>query len=524
MKTDNSDFTIITQNIRSVYANIDDLKLNIATLKCHIDLITLCESRINVNKTIPRIDNYKYYHTTSHINTADGVVMYVRDSLKVVVNEIHLTHASCLQITVSSNIIILGIYRSPSNLNADEFIDSLNQYLSTISLNNNIIITGDININLIITPKETGQERSNRLNYLNMLAMHGLQPGHSLPTRGSNCLDHFILKTNPTYKTTIAIIEKTITDHHMIFLKLSNQCIDKNELKIKTTLNLEKALHDIKETNLQELLSINDPNTLKNCLIHKLQSLLTSNTSSKKMPQNCRLLKPWMTIGLLRCIRNRNDMQKKLKLDPLNETLKTTYKRYRNFCNLILKKQKRIFDREQLQKAHKNPKKTWQVINYLTQRKQKNSLSTGLTESESTPQEAVDKVNHYFCSIGKSLADDINPSISQNLLQNTNDPETTLVSSFALFNTDSEEVRSMLMSLKSDSAPGWDKIPIRFLKAAHEQIVPIITHLFNLCFEQGIFPLAFKEAIVTELSLRLNKGVMPLSRLSYRGERYPIMN
>jgi hypothetical protein len=510
LEVKNTDFTIIAQNIRSVYANIDDLKLNIATLKSDIDLIVLSECRINPNKTIPQIGNYKHYHTTNHLNKADGVVVYVKNTYKVKVNEIHLTHASCLQISVSPDITILGIYRSPSNTKADDFIDSLNRYLNFISLNNNIIITGDININLIHNQNELSHERSNRLGYLNMLAMHALQPGHLLPTRGKSCLDHFILKINPTNKTTIAVLNTTITDHQMIFLKLSNQVINKNSIKTKSTLNLEKAVHDIKEIKLSELLDINDPNTLTNCLVQKLQLVISLNTITQNITQKCRIIKPWMTVGLLRCIWNRNNMQKKLKVDPDNGTLRITYKRYRNYCNLILKKRKRQFDREQLEKAHKNPRKTWQVINYITQRKERNSQSTGLLETESTPHEAVDKVNSYFSSVGKLLADDIKSLAPQVTGLNTysNNVVNPLVSSFAFFYTDPDEVRSVLMALKSDSAPGWDKIPTCLLKAAHKEIVPIIAHLANLCFEQGTFPLAFKEAIVTPVHKSGDETIM----------------
>lgn len=242
------DFTIISQNIRSIYSNIDDLLLNLANLKIKTDMIILTECRLNKNKNIPHIKNFQSYYTTNHLNKADGVTTYIKNSHKTIVEEIRLTHASCLQIKICPDLLILAIYRSPSTLNADEFINSLSDHLTTISSTKNIIITGDININLIYNNNEQSYDRSNRNNYLNMLAMHGLLPGHSLRTRGNSCLDHFIIKLDTLSKTaTIAIIHTTITDHFTIFLKISKQKCLLNKLKINTTINLESALEYLKK-------------------------------------------------------------------------------------------------------------------------------------------------------------------------------------------------------------------------------------------------------------------------------------
>ncbi|KAL0819437.1 hypothetical protein ABMA28_007542 [Loxostege sticticalis] len=53
------------------------------------------------------------------------------------------------------------------------------------------------------------------------------------------------------------------------------------------------------------------------------------------------------------------------------------------------------------------------------------------------------------------------------------------------------------MNLKTDSAVGYDSIPNTFLKVAKDIIIPPLTILLKLCIEQGIFPKAFKKAIIT---------------------------
>lgn len=71
------------------------------------------------------------------------------------------------------------------------------------------------------------------------------------------------------------------------------------------------------------------------------------------------------------------------------------------------------------------------------------------------------------------------------------------MNSFVLFETDPSEVLSVLSNLKSSSAPGWDNIPTQFLKVASNIVVPIISHLANLCFDQGVFPNVLKQAVIT---------------------------
>lgn len=141
-----TDLTVISQNIRSIYSNINDFQITVTQLEFEPDFMILTECRLNAVKPIPRIPNYTSLSTTNRLNQNDGVVVYFKNNLNASVDEITLEQASCIQIRYS-DIVILGIYRSPSNTNAVKFINSLNTYLEAIKLTNTIIITGDININ-----------------------------------------------------------------------------------------------------------------------------------------------------------------------------------------------------------------------------------------------------------------------------------------------------------------------------------------------------------------------------------------
>lgn len=491
------DLTIVSQNIRSVYCNIDDLNIMLCLLKFSPDVIILSECRIDPCKQIPSLSNYKSYSSTNHINQNDGVVVYVKADIFVKsIKEIMLQQASCLQIDIN-NTAILGIYRSPSNLKADNFIDSLGSHLDSLKSYHNIVITGDININIIADECKDSREHNNRCTYLDTLAARGLLPGHTLPTRKLNCLDHIILKLDQNkLSANIAVLNTSITDHAMIFLSLCfKETVNKKKYKLKTTVDYDKALVNLSEKNLNQILLHDDPNTVTELLVSKIAESLQENTTLARVPKSKRIIKPWITTGMLRCIQNRNKLQKMVQGDPFNEILKLTYKRYRNYCCKLRKTLKRNYEKELLLKSTANPKVLWKNINSIVSRASK-SENTKLLNVMTSPIDSVNHANEYFACVGKKLAEDISQNFDKDLPRYNNEMSMQL-NSFVLLDTDPTEVNDVIISLKSSSASGWDNIPSSFIKLAKNELIPIICHLTNLCFKKGIFPLLLKKSIIT---------------------------
>lgn len=488
-----TDLTVISQNIRSIYCNFDDFIATLAYLGFDADVLVLTECRLSSEKPLPLIPNYISLASTYNINQNDGVVIYVKSKFKPKITEVKLDDASCIQIEVLNN-LVLGIYRSPSNSNASNFINSLNKYLENIKTYSNIIITGDLNINLI--PK-LGYDCNNRNYYLNTLAMYGILPGHVSPTRGSSCLDHFMLKFNKMkHQAHIAILNTSVTDHNTILLKLSKTKHNKTCPKIYEIIDYDLAYTNLLQKNLSTLLLSNNPDYIVEQLIENIKKSLEASKTLKHVSKQKRCIKPWMTPGLLRCIRNRNRMQLKLRLDSNNEILKHTFKRYRNFCNRLIKNLKHKYERKLISQS-KTQKAIWNTIKTITHFKTTKSFNSELTKIKPTISESINYVNNYFATIGKKLADRLISTTT--LCQRKYSAATGNYhsSSFVLLETDNLEVQNVIMSLKSESAPGWDNIPTKFIKLAKNILTPIVCHLVNLCFKQGVFPVLLKRSLVT---------------------------
>lgn len=490
--------TVVSQNIASIYKNLDDLLVTLSELDCVLDIIVITECRLDPNKNIPLIQNYTNYQTTKLLNQNDGVVVYINNMHRARVTELNLLDATGLQVEIA-NTVLLGIYRSPSILDADRFVSSLNSQLETITHYKSIVVTGDININLLPTDTEKSQHRRNRLSYLNVLALHGLLPGHCLPTRLNSCLDHFMLKLDLNLnKPFVAVLNTTITDHNLILLYLSYTPTHKPVTRSKLIIDFDGACKTLLSIDFPCIDTFSGAEDFANYLIETIRSAIQSNSKIIRFSNNKKILKPWLTAGTLKCIRLRNSMQLKLRKDPHNIILSITYKRFRNYCSNLINKLKRNYHSEQIRNSVRDPRKFWSTVNDIVRYKPAKTGSVALLNLKSSPLDSVNFVNTFFAQIGAELASIVaqqsNHSMYGSIPSTSNSFQ---LSSFVLLNTDQAEVNSILSSLDSNSAPGWDGISTGFLKHAREIVVPHICKLANLCFDTGVFPSSLKRSIVT---------------------------
>lgn len=479
----NNNLTVLTQNIRSISANFSQFLVLLTRMGIGMDVIVLTECWLLSNPLIPSLEGYSHWLSTNNTLQNDGVVVYVKNSLSnVVTMSFDLLDANNVIIRLGQHTVIMAIYRSPSFQDTTNFLCSLDNILTKLSSFKNIIVVGDININIANSHDEKACK------YLDLLAFHGLLPGHSILTRVDSCLDHIMLKTCSPAVT--MVVDSVITDHHPVLLALSTKKSSNSKSK-RININYSKLASEISNIDFTSLFESSDPDFAASYLINILKQCI--NSSSKLISISCRRrpLKPWITPGLVRCMQNRDNMHKSLKLNPNNESLKITYIRYRNYlCNLI-KKLKRQHDKEEIRKAGSNSKKLWEAIRRATDMNKQTNQSESLLSIKPTPGESVNFVNEYFSGVGATLASKITPNSPSLIL-----PTTAILNSFVLSSVDEIEICSIIDSLKADATPGWDNISSKLLKKFKKQLAPAITHICNLCIKKGYFPKSFKIAVI----------------------------
>lgn len=477
---------ILNQNIRSISKNMPGLHTILARTKVNWDIITLTECWLRNSPKIPELTGYDCFATSKNHTQNEGVVVFVRKELKATVEEPTFSDANCILTKIDCKTVLISIYRPPGYKDITNFINSLDTLLANVSSYTNIIITGDININIHEHSHDT-----NKHTYLNLLASHGLLTAHTLPTRLSACLDHVLLKTQFPAVTHIA--HSALTDHETVLLFLAKRATGKVLRKTVVKIDYVQLDADLEILDFSPVYNTQDVNKAAEIMTNLIINAVESNSNKVRVPNRKVIIKPWITPGLLRCMRHRDNLHKQLKKAPTNEILKLTFTRYRNYCNGLLRKIKSDYEKSQLFNAGKNIKQIWTVINDITNRTKKEDYVSNLLTLSNTPEASVNKINQYFAGVGKGLAEKITTAVE------TIEPTTTQSNcsqSMGMLPTDEDEITQLLTSLRDNCAVGYDGISSNLLKKHRAIVVPPLTYICNLALATGKFPNTFKKAII----------------------------
>jgi hypothetical protein len=478
----NHTLNIISQNIRSINCNMANFTTLLQRTKVPWDIIVLSECWLQTAKFIPDINSYSHVSTTKQKSQNEGVVIYFNRLLNIATEEPDVEDANCILVKVNNEICVLGIYRPPSSTNTSNFLKSIDTILTKLRHFRNIVLCGDINID--INPNGT-DNRSHE--YLSLLASHSMLPGYTEPTHGRTCLDHIIIKTK--HEASCFLFQTSITDHDCVALSMA--------LKLKLSRNYAKQQVDyetldtvISNIDLNPVYVCSDTNFAANLLVSQLKTAIANSTIKTKTTRRKTIIKPWITDGLLQCMRNRDNLLKKSKKDPGNETLKIIYKRYRNFCKKILKKVKTKYEREEIYRTKNNKKQLWDVIKNISGSKRETDHSPALVSPDS-PIQSINEVNNYFANVGKRLAENISPCDPKSC--SCNKVSTISPSgSFVMNQTNESEIMQIIHSLRVRCAVGVDQISSTVLKRYAQLLAAPIAHICNLAISSGVFPSAFK--------------------------------
>ncbi|KOB74212.1 Uncharacterized protein OBRU01_09475 [Operophtera brumata] len=367
--------------------------------------------------------------------------------------------------------------RSPSYGNVSVFLDSLERTMA--ACHGDCCITGDINIDI-----KTDSIHPRADDYLNLLAHYGFAPGFTCPTRGPNCLDHFFLKSRLV--STAIVCRAGITDHDTVLFS-----VDKVLTPIPSDKNLKKVdydglLTDLQEADWAELYKHTDINTATDEFTKIVNLLISKHSKASKQRKRFDCITPWMSPGLLKCVERRDILHLDARKNPNDTDLVIKYKSYRNTCNNIIQNRKNDYERNEIINSRGDSKKTWQTLKRICGISTKQSLNTDLTKIESSPLKSLNSVNHYFCTVGENLANEILKTVEKTEIQLANNIKKVPLlhascESFFLLPTDETEIIQIISSLKKKSSSGHDNINnIILIKAKYMNLLTLNAAKTNL--------------------------------------------
>lgn len=507
------DFKVLLFNIRSHNCNFDKFLILLKRTNIQYDVIVLTECWLGKTPHVNTIEGYSHYHTSKYINQNGGVIVYIKTELQATVKEPYFEEADCLCINLSNNFTIIAIYRSPSFPHIANFLETLDKYLETLNQAQNIVLMGDININIMADVCS-----QNKTDYLCTTAEHGLLPLITLPTRFSSCLDHIFIKTK--CQSEAFVCKTSICDHDlpMAFINTNTNTHYHKRQITKTDYNAVAA--ELGTEDWVDILTSQDVTDAANKFTDIIKRSIEKHTKIQTVSRSKFNYKPWITPGLIRCMAHRDRLHLKSRKSPKDATAKLIYTRYSNFCKDVLRKVKTQYETNLLVEGKDNPKKLWNAIKKICDITPKRNIATELIAKNKNPLNSLNNCNEYFATVGTSLADKIIAQTKKTeselvtLAKGSNTPN----SSFFLSPTNTEEVSSYIKQLKNESAPGLDGINNPLLKFLDKHIVLPITHICNLSLSNGRFPEVWKTAVVTPIHKSGDKSTpinyRPISLLS----------
>lgn len=518
-----SKLSILHMNIRSSKKNFDEFLLFLQAYKLDCDIYALTEAwHKSTDGSTYSIPGYTTHYNYATQNKCDGIIIFIKNcrDFKPQIQTMQLAGASGMIVKLmikNESVEVAAIYRSPAHTNHPQiFIDSIRDYFESRTTNQNMtrVIVGDFNIDLL--PENLDPVKDI---YTISMAAIGLTNVVTRATREANttrtCLDHIFI--NSMKNITSYVIPTVITDHYATMLKIKGHIINNNTKatshKAKTDIVQFKnkiANHDWTRTLVEQNIE-----TVANDIVNEVKSKIAECTVITRITSNRRFLKPWMTTAILNSIKKRDKMAKLLRNEPFNTGLRERYRTYRNKLTDIIRKRKIDYFKTKFTENSNDVKGMWKIIKQVTEEnvtsQEPITLLDGTGNTISDQKKIADMFNNFFINVGPKLESKIEGNYSQTQQKINNQ-------TLFLTRTSTGEIIKFINQLKSDSANGSDAIPARLLKETANDIAPVISHLINLCFEQGKFPRQFKEVVTIPVFKSGNQNIegnyRPISLIS----------
>lgn len=502
---ENSGLSAIHFNARSLRKNYDDILAQLSSLNHYFSFICISETWLSPDDAnLFCFPNYTPEYNNRTTSNHGGAAIFVASNINYKRrNDLHLSVEKCESVWIELDepslptefckTIIGSIYRSPSSP-VSTFCTELTKLLSSLATEKkSVVILGDMNINL------SDERNPSCVDYTNCFLGFGYESLISIPTRcvlstNGTIIDHILSNFIP--QEDCGILEFSPTDHYPIFFRLDCHRKKQNRTFYKTVLNKEEFASQVLQADWSDVYMLTDAESAYNkmvCIVKECSDKASAVVKcNRKLPAPH---SPWLTNGLLKSMRKKENMYKKTKKRPFNTKLKDRYKMYCNTLNRLLKTAKRRFYENKIDQAGNDVKQKWKIINNFLNNNAKHSPVTKLISSDveyNDPFDIANIFNEQFCG-------------SQHHTPRTDpQPLQRLPQSFFLFPTTPDEIIAIINNIKVTSA-GLDHIYPSSVKLISHAIGTPFSHVINLMFSTGVFPQQLKKAKVIPVFKKGNR-------------------
>lgn len=490
IKNNNSEFSCISLNVRSMRTNWNAFVLYVDDFLSSIDVIMLCE--INITKEenhLYEIEGYNREFFNRSNSGGGGVAVYIKNDVLYEKVE-RMTN---LYENISLNVkrgnfeaSIISIYRPPkSNVNC--FIRELSEHVDAVGARRNLIVMGDVNINI------KDENNTYVCDYLSMIASKGLH--NSIfsytrvdPVRNTKTLiDHNFLRVkNAEIKS--AVVELYISDHYALYCGVNPNTITQKKTDKERQILSHIVAQKINDFNWDELNLFTDVNEFYQHFKQTINTLVTSSTVLKKKRSTEH---SWITTELKNDCKERDRLYRRYKNNRQNEDYHREYKLCRNELNKKIARTKACFYKQKFQECKNNPKETWKLVNSLLGKKPSN-LDDILKKNFANEKDFKDLANRFANTLSSEVLNIVHECNQQTFFGHSNSVQHSIYAEHVSVT----EVQNILNSLNCNKSAGIDEIRPKDLKINAQTLSPVITKLINMSIDQASIPYLLKMSIV----------------------------
>ena len=518
----------------SKFALFEEYILNLANNKPHLIILNehwLCSDEVKQFS----IKGYKLVAFFGRKNSNRGGVLILAlknaqlNCKKIVTPSISLKFETCgCVIKIKKlTIKIVAIYRpsnGENNANLNTFFDCLEDLIEkSLEPNQELMIVGDLNINLLDT------NNSNSKKLLNI--MNGYELAHlnkNVPTRvtdqSQTLIDHFFcsIQCPSKFKT----VDVQFSDHRAVHAKLTVKVENLKDVFVFSRQfseqNWTTFFEKLSNENWQEVFEAHLIDTKSELFMKKLIGMFEASFPKKKTMKRAnqigktqlstatkvmqvRLRELGEEVSAVRKLEkadyarkhgNTKDFKKSENLKLMEERMK----RQRNLLGVLINRDCKINNDFKLKNSQNKTSTAWKIV--------KEDINTEATDQELSEltiqgekvtdlQKIADFLNKHFVEPSINLTDEQREACLRNVPKITD-------STFELELVYPWDIQKIIKDMASKNSSGWDGISMNVLKRIEPYIAGPISHLASSSFLQGHFPGNMKLSLL--LPSFKNKG------------------
>lgn len=508
IKSSSKEMTIVHLNCRSIVNKVEELELVVE--QTDADIIVLTETWMDDSVpqqacipegySIIRKDRGSAFKQKYGRNKGGGIAILHKEYIKVERKKYltdNIEEILWVHVKIKSSFMLGAVYRpeySDIMKNDGESIIEENIRKAT-EITNNIIITGDFNIDM------SDPTHKNTQLLTDIYETYGLKQYIKKPTRIDKTTSKPTIIDHIWASKEMSIINNTgtfhgISDHMGVYMKLNKKKpVSEKEIikfrdyrKYDATKFNTSLKQNLEDSLILDHLNTDNVNSATTTLIKVIQQTAEQHAPLVEV-NNLRRKKhlPWFSKQLKEMIKIKNELLSDFYCHSLT-SYKPRIASLTNKINQMKRNLKRKFINEKMDEAKEDSNKCWKLLNYITYRKK----SKKVTEPEMMTQDKADKYNNFFATIGI----EIQKQLGVNHEQCSNPHEIQVQGNFKFSEENESTIGKLIDRIKTDVATGDDNIGARLIKDAKTTISPILTKIINKGYLLNTFPDCMKRAVI----------------------------